>query len=109
VRNLEHSHRFLEPRIVGENAEASGGPNQRMEPVSASNRFTFDLLAEYNPLSAEERRPAASAEKPPADGRLAHPRATASLAGRPPYTGLAQGRSKPNPAIYSHPTPGGQQ
>ena len=46
VRNLEHSRRFLEPRIVGENSEATNGPNQRLEPVSASNRFNFDLLAE---------------------------------------------------------------
>ena len=49
VRNLEHSRRFLQPRIVGENAESSNGPSQRQEPVSASNRFDFDLLAEYNP------------------------------------------------------------
>ncbi len=35
VRNLEHSKRFLLPRIVGENAESPGGPNQRLEPVSA--------------------------------------------------------------------------
>ena len=33
--NLEHSKRFLLPRIVGENSESSGGPNQRLEPVSA--------------------------------------------------------------------------
>lgn len=61
VRNLEHSRRFLEPRIVGETSETSNLPNQRLEPVSASNRFTFDLLAEYNPPTAEE---AQSASKP---------------------------------------------
>jgi type IV pilus assembly protein PilN len=56
VRNLEHSKRFMSPRIVGENAESSGnGPNQRLEPVSTSNRFEFDLLAEYNPPTPEER------------------------------------------------------
>jgi type IV pilus assembly protein PilN len=55
VRNLEHSRRFLAPRIVGESAEASNGPNQRPEPVSASNRFDFDLLAEYNPPVPGER------------------------------------------------------
>jgi type IV pilus assembly protein PilN len=48
VRNLEHSRHFLLPRIVGESAEASGGPNERLEPVSATNRFNFDLLADYN-------------------------------------------------------------
>ena len=49
VANLEQSRRFLEPRIVGENAESSNNPSQRQEPISISNRFDFDLLAEYNP------------------------------------------------------------
>lgn len=56
VSNLEHSKRFLMPRIVGENSEAPSGPNQRLEPVSASNRFDFDLLAEYNPAPPGEHR-----------------------------------------------------
>ncbi|MGC1461663.1 MAG: fimbrial assembly protein, partial [Terracidiphilus sp.] len=35
VRNLEHSRRFLLPRIVGESsAETGTGPNQPLEPVS---------------------------------------------------------------------------
>lgn len=58
VRNLEHSKRFVHPRIVGENSEASAngsGMSQRLEPISASNRFDFDLLAEYNPPTLEER------------------------------------------------------
>lgn len=56
VRNLEHSKRFVNPRIVGESAEAAGnGAAQRLEPVSASNRFDFDILAEYNPPTAAER------------------------------------------------------
>ena len=56
VQNLEHSHHFLVPRIVGESAESSGGPNQRPEAVSASNRVDFDVLADYAPGTAEERR-----------------------------------------------------
>jgi len=64
VRNLEHSKRFLAPRIVGQNAESSGtGPSQRLEPVSASNRYEFDLLADYNPPTPEERAAARKAEK----------------------------------------------
>jgi type IV pilus assembly protein PilN len=55
VRNLEQSRRFLQPRIVGENAESNNGPGQRMEPVGPSNRFDFDLLADYNPPTPEER------------------------------------------------------
>lgn len=64
VRNLEHSRRFVHPRIVGENSEASGnGSVQHLEPVSASNRFDFDLLAEYNPPTPEEREAGKNQEK----------------------------------------------
>jgi type IV pilus assembly protein PilN len=55
VQNLEHSHRFLQPRIIGETAESSNTPNALMEPVSASNRVNFDVLADYNPATADER------------------------------------------------------
>ena len=52
VQNLEHSKHFLLPSIVSESTESTGGPNERLEPVSASNRFNFELLAEYNPAAA---------------------------------------------------------
>ena len=109
VRNLEHSRRFFEPRIVGENSESTNNPNQRMEPVSASNRFDFDLLAEYNPPSPDEARATANSKRTNAtegdspEMRVAHPHPGANFtqhAGRPPYTGSAP---KPNP------TPGGPQ
>jgi type IV pilus assembly protein PilN len=61
VRALEHSARFRLPRIVGESAEQSSGTNQHLEPVSASNRFTFDILADYNPPAPGERKPHAKA------------------------------------------------
>jgi type IV pilus assembly protein PilN len=55
VANLEHSKRFLSPRITGENAESdNAGPNQQLQPVTASSPFDFDLLAEYNPPTAGE-------------------------------------------------------
>jgi len=55
VANLEHSRRFLSPRIVGENAESNdAGPNQPLQPVTASSPFDFDLLAEYNPPTEGE-------------------------------------------------------
>ncbi|MDR3724585.1 MAG: fimbrial assembly protein [Terracidiphilus sp.] len=71
VRNLEHSDRFRLPRIVGENAEQSSGFAQRQEPVSASSRYTFDILAEYVPPAPGERRmtqgkPEPGLEKPEA-------------------------------------------
>lgn len=56
VENLEHSRRFVLPRIVNETAENGSGPNQNLEPVSATSRVNFDLLADYNPATAEERK-----------------------------------------------------
>jgi type IV pilus assembly protein PilN len=67
VENLELSNRFFEPRIVGETAESNGGPNRNLEPVSASNQFVFDLLAEYNPPTpAEEKAASETAAQPSA-------------------------------------------
>jgi type IV pilus assembly protein PilN len=137
VRNLEHSRRFLLPRIVGENAESTGGPAERLEVVSASNRVNFDLLAEYNPAAPGERKAQKNQEdeKPSADGeRLSRsappPKATHPLPGpaltpapqpiRPPYTGPPQpmpprplmNRFRHSPSVYPNPTnatPGGPQ
>jgi type IV pilus assembly protein PilN len=101
VRNLEHSRRFLEPRIVGENAaETNSGPNQRLEPVSASNRFDFDLLAEYNPPSPDEAKHALAAKKSAAVDSEPPPSTPNPQSGftqhraRLPYAGTI---SKPNP------------
>jgi Tfp pilus assembly protein PilN len=52
VRNLEHSRRFRVSRIVGETAEGAttgAGQMNRFEPVSASSRVSFDVLANYIP------------------------------------------------------------
>lgn len=58
VENLEHSRRFLQPRIVSENSETTGGPGQRVEPVSATSSVNFDILAEYNPPPPGAHKPA---------------------------------------------------
>jgi type IV pilus assembly protein PilN len=53
VRNLEHSHRFRSPRIVGETAQGqdqNGRQSPNFEPVSVTNGVNFEVLAEYNPL-----------------------------------------------------------
>jgi type IV pilus assembly protein PilN len=101
VRNLEHSRRFLQPRIVGENSEATNSPNQRIEPVSASNRFNFDLLADYNPPSPDETRLAANSRKSATAQGPGASQAKPHLGPgflqrplRPPYTGPAR---KPSP------------
>jgi type IV pilus assembly protein PilN len=111
VRNLEHSHRFIDPRIEGESAEnTNNGPNQRNEvPVSASNRFEFELFADYNPPTPEERAAlntkageradASPASPPPAAKPRSRPLPARPLpGGRTPYTGPAPMPLKPNPA-----------
>src|SRR5258708_37440059 len=51
VRNLEHSRRFLSPRLADEaSATAAGNAEAAAMPVSASSDVNFDILAEYNPL-----------------------------------------------------------
>jgi len=90
VQNLEHSRHFLMPRIVGENAESMGGPNQRPEPVSASNRVDFDVLADYTPGSAQERKLAQQAAAKKAPAEPVEGTRQSSAPGRPPYTGMAR-------------------
>jgi type IV pilus assembly protein PilN len=102
VRNLEHSRRFLEPRIESESAENSNNANQQLGPVSASNRFEFELFADYNPPTLEERgslrnataRPLSSPPRP----RVGP--ASPQQRGRGPYTGLP---SHPAPAANGGP------
>lgn len=53
VRNLEHSRRFLIPRLTGESTlakDANGHPAALNEPVGTE----FDILARYNPLPVNE-------------------------------------------------------
>ncbi|MGA3130521.1 MAG: fimbrial assembly protein [Terracidiphilus sp.] len=115
VRNLERSRRFIDPRIEGESAESSNGPNSRIEvPVSPSNRFEFELFADYNPPTPEERAvlntraSKKAAASPVAPGRvpalaraptshLGMPPPLSHQRGRPPYTGPAQFPPQPAP------------
>ncbi|MDE3199964.1 MAG: PilN domain-containing protein [Acidobacteriota bacterium] len=72
VQNLEHSHHFLSPRIVGESSENSDSAGQRYTQVSASNRVNFEIQADYNPPTLDELK-AADAKK-----ELGSPKATLS-------------------------------
>jgi type IV pilus assembly protein PilN len=60
MRNMERSQRFASPRISGENAE---GNNPNVQQAAEPNRVSFDLLAEYNPATLEERRVEIEAQK----------------------------------------------
>lgn len=122
VRNLEHSQRFRAPRIVGETAENANQPGQNMQPVSDTNRFSFDIMADYNPPTADEVKPAPGAKKKssaapeqkrrpgvegaarPAPGQ-AEPATAPSARVRQEYRRPEPAMAKPNPAQDS--TPGG--
>ena len=71
VENLEHSKHFLLPSIVGESMESAGGPAEKLEAPSASNRVNFELQAQYNPDTTLDRKAQHKAEKPTADGERA--------------------------------------
>jgi type IV pilus assembly protein PilN len=63
VRNLEHSRRFLAPRLARETAETGQqNGNRQPEQVSLPSNVNFDLLAEYNPLPEKAESSAAKAE-----------------------------------------------
>ena len=54
VRNLEHSHRFLQPRLIGEVAQAKEGANGGPINPALLGAVEFDILANYNPLPEGE-------------------------------------------------------
>lgn len=108
VQNLEHSHRFLLPRIIGESTEASGNGNQQLEPVSASNRVNFDVLADYNPATPAERK--ASKTKTTAPEETAPDQAPAPRTRRARQAGPQGHAMAVSPsARVQPPAPGGQR
>ena len=88
VRNLEHSSRFLQPRLSSESSQATEGTNglaggARTAPTPTSFTFTsttpnggraasapvpggveFDILSGYNPLPQPNRRPVVTSVPP---------------------------------------------
>lgn len=92
VENLEHSRHFLHPRIAGESVETSGGPNDRPQPVSASTRTTFELLADYNAAALADRRPESNLK-------------TAAGLPTPPVAAIEPERPALHPAAITHPGP----
>ncbi len=106
VRNLEHSRRFRSSRIVGETAEGATTGNQinHFEPVSASSRVSFDVLADYIPPTPEESR----AHKKAASTKGALSPVLNPGHGRTPYTGPKPANAAPF-RVPLKPTPGGQR
>lgn len=108
VANLEHSRRFLSPRIAGESSESTAGPNQRVEPVSASNRVTFEVLADYIPPKPGEHKTAKAVEDQTSEERGAR---IVPLGGvhRPAYTGISRPPAPQQPRLPLPPRRGGVQ
>jgi type IV pilus assembly protein PilN len=95
VRNLEHSHRFRTPRIVGETAQGqnqNGRQNPNFEPASTTDGVNFDVLAEYNPLEPKSASAKNSATKT-ADATQKKPTQVAHHVARTPKP--APGRNTP--------------
>ncbi len=118
VSNLEHSRRFLTPRIVGETAENGNGPGQNQQPVSDTNRFSFDLVADYNPPTADEVKAAKGAANAAAAPQQDGARPRVSVGVRPGGMGRVLHRpeyrrpvAKPDPDQFARPgknsAPGG--
>jgi type IV pilus assembly protein PilN len=56
VQNLEKSHRFASPRLAGETlAQTTGQQPNAFQPISATTAVNFDILANYRPVTAEEK------------------------------------------------------
>ena len=60
VRDMERSKRFAAPRITGENTENSQGA---LQTVRDSGKVSFEVQAEYNPATLEERRAEIATQK----------------------------------------------
>lgn len=115
VRNLEHSRRFRLPRIVNESAQSTNLPGQGVQPVSDTNRFSFDLLVGYNPPTPEEieagKRRGNGHDKASGAHAAGGPAGHGASALAPPHTGIRRPYvrpepNKPNPDRYA--TRGGQ-
>jgi type IV pilus assembly protein PilN len=102
VRNLEHSRRFLDPRLASESAETStGNGNQNgFQPASGPTNVNFDVLADYNPLpsreaTAKDDKPANEAAPATSDAKATPPAAAARHKHAPPFARPAPARPHP--------------
>jgi len=70
IRNLEHSRRFLQPRLASESLETNANGNQaNLQPANGTGNVNFDVLADYNPLQpvTKEASTAAKSTKVPSE------------------------------------------
>ena len=55
VQNLEKSKHFASPRLAGEMLAQAQGQNNNFQPASNSSAVNFDILADYRPITPEEK------------------------------------------------------
>ena len=72
VQNLEKSRHFASTRLVGETLAQTSNQNSGAEPVSASTAVIFDILADYRPVTSEEKT---AQEKSVAEKKQEEPKA----------------------------------
>jgi type IV pilus assembly protein PilN len=108
LRNMEHSRRFVSPRISGENAENSAQGNLRQVIDPTNGKVSFDVLAEYNPPTLAERKAEIASMKRghvPSGATVAAPGAPTAL--RPQRSPVAvpapQAQPSLNPGIRAMP------
>src|SRR5271170_1089850 len=99
VRNLEHSHRFLEPRLASESADTSNGNQANLQAATLSGNVNFDILADYNPLQPREA-PRSTAKE---GSGAAESSSSASGSHKTEATGPAAARHKHAPLTPSVP------
>ena len=75
VQNLEKSRHFASPRLAGETLAQSSGQNNGFQPVSNSSLVNFDILADYRPITAEEKSSGKKADQQAPAKVKAHRRA----------------------------------
>ncbi len=98
LRNLEHSRRFLQPRLSTEVSQAKEGQPGNAAPAAGVNGLPgalpgveFDILATYNPLPEGEAYPKPKvmrAGSVPPEKRFRAPAANPSRNGRYPADGV---------------------
>ncbi|WP_446744351.1 fimbrial assembly protein [Silvibacterium acidisoli] len=54
IHNLEKSRHFASPRLADEALAQTSGPQNALQPISASTLVNFDILADYKPLTEKD-------------------------------------------------------
>jgi type IV pilus assembly protein PilN len=67
VQNLEKSRHFASPRLAGEMLAQNPGQNSGFQPASSATAVNFDILADYRPVTPEEKASEKSTETKPAE------------------------------------------